>query len=176
MPVITKTVKETKSVGKSSSVGAVTFTFPSLAIPDGTKFYRYKVTNSNNAGSSVLQLQGSVGGVGWGNWDTHKSYIEWDGDDDKKANVSVRNLTQSSFNVTLTITFEFKVKPVSQGSIIKKYVRDALKESGSPYFDVYVFDESNTNSAVPVDALLDSKFSSGTIAKASTFNDKHNLE
>lgn len=152
------TVKETKKVSPSSSVGEVTFTFPSFTVPLGEKFKRYKVTNSNGATPSILALQGKLATVGWGNWDTHKSYIDWDGDDDKKPNVGVRNLTGSSFNVTLTITFETEDlgwEPVSKGD------------------KILAADRLQTGTGTTVGNIIkDSAFTSGTIATASGFNEK----
>jgi len=150
------TVKETKRVEKSSSVGDVTFTFPSFSVPLGEKFKRYKVTNSNGAGSSTLPLQGKLSGVGWGNWDTHKSYIDWDGEDDKKANVVVRNVTQSSFNVTITITFE---------------TEDLGWEAVTAGEKILAADRLQTGTGTTVGNIIkDSHFTAGTIAYADSFN------
>ena len=134
MPVVTTVLKKANDV---ATTGTKTFTFDKFEIPEGTKWYRYKVTNPTY-GSSV-PLQGKLGTVGWGSWDTHKSYIEWDGEENVKPKVTVANNTgQKLTNFTITLTIECKVKPVSEGSIIKKSVRNALIASGSTYFDVYV--------------------------------------
>ena len=165
MPTVTVTLKKANDVSIS---GTKTFTFATLERPAGTSWYRYKVTNPS-FGSSVA-LQGKLGTVGRGNWDTHKSYIEWDEDESPKPSVTVYNGTGNKLtNFTITLTVEFTVKSVTQGSIIKKYVRDALIASGSTAFDVHI-------AGGPEDALVCTKFSSGTSAKASTFNDKFNLD
>ena len=141
-------IKKTEKV-KPSGSGTTKFTFDAYSIPAGEKFYRYKITGTY--ATAMCPLQKPAAAIGYGNWSTDTSGIQWT--NGGKAIIVVNNSQSYSYNQTITITFQTKLNKVVAGN---KIVTNDRSKSGT----------STTQGA----KMTDSNWASGTKITASAFN------
>ena len=135
-------------------IGQNTATFPALSLPSGSNFTRFKVTKTTTV---ILGVKAFPGGteLAFDTWYSDKSYMNWsaNGDTPKLFIVNTNGyVTSSSF--TITVEYSASYTAVTAGNKIK------------------ATDYTQTGASVSAGDVIkiQSTFSSGTKAQASTFN------